>query len=187
MRLAVFLLALLLPLTLAEAAPPPAKPAPRPPLDVLFEQLRQAGSPEEAKPLETQIEVFFLRSGSPSVDLLMTRAATALTAGERPVARKLYDAVTDVAPHYAEGWHRRAVLQSEAGEDAQAMVSLQKAIQLNPRHFEAMEELGEMLEDYGDKPGALKMYRRALTIDPQYEGLQRHIDGLSRSVEGQGI
>ena len=44
-----------------------------------------------------------------------------------------------------------------------------------------------MLEDYGDKPGALKMYRAAQALDPQMEGLQRHIDSLSRAVEGQGI
>jgi tetratricopeptide (TPR) repeat protein len=66
-------------------------------------------------------------------------------------------------------------------------VSLQRTVELNPRHFEALEQLGEMLEDYGDKAGALKMYRRAKALDPQYEGLQRHIDGLSRDVEGQGI
>jgi tetratricopeptide (TPR) repeat protein len=187
MRLAACMLALLLPLALAEAAPLPVKPAPKPPLETLFDQLRQTGSPEEAKPLESQIEAFFLRSGSPSVDLLMARASTALAAGDKPVARKLYDAVTDVAPRYAEGWHRRALLLSETGDDSLAMASLQRTIQLNPRHFEAMMQLGEMLEDYGDKHGALKLYRRALAIDPQLEGLQRHIDGLSRTVEGEGI
>jgi len=184
MRLAVFLFALLVP---AAAAAPAAKPPQKPPIDTLFEQLHQASSPEEAAPLEEQIEAIFLRSSSPSVDLLMTRAATALSAGDKTVARKLYDAVTDIAPNYAEGWHRRGLMQSEAGEDGQAMLSLQKAVQLNTRHFEALEQLGEMLEDYGDKAEALKMYRRALALDPQYEGLQRHIDGLSRTVEGQGI
>jgi predicted TPR repeat methyltransferase len=181
MRSAAFLLALMLPLA-ASAAPP--KP---PPLDALFTQLHDAASPEEAKPVEAQILAFFLQSGSPSIDLLMTRAAAALTAGDKDTARKLYDSITGIAPDYAEGWHRRGLMQSDAGDDSAAMVSLQKAVQLNPRHFEAMEQLGEMLEDYGDKPGALKMYRRVMALDPQYEGLQRHIDGLSRDVEGQGI
>jgi tetratricopeptide (TPR) repeat protein len=181
MRLAAFLIAFALPLA-ANAAPP--KP---PPLDALFAQLHDAASPDEAKPIEDQILAFFLNSGSPSVDLLMVRAAAVQAAGDKATARKLYDAVTGIAPGYAEGWHRRGLMQSEAGDDGAAMVSLQKAIQLNPRHFVAMEQLGEMLEDYGDKPGALRMYRRALAIDPQYEGLQRHIDGLSRDVEGQGI
>lgn len=177
MRAVVFVFALMLPVAAQAAAP----------ADDLFAQLHGAASAEEAKPIEAQILAGFLRSGSASIDLLMTRAETALGAGKKDVARKLLDMVTEIAPRYAEGWHRRGLMQSDAGQDAQAMLSLQKAIQLNPRHFEAMEELGEMLEDYGDKAGALKMYRRALELDPHYEGLQRHIDGLSRDVEGQGI
>ena len=180
MRIIALLMALLLPVAAIAAAPPNS-------LDALFAQLKTVERPEEAKPIEQQILAQFLRSGSPSVDLLMTRADAALQAGQKDVARKLYDTVTDLAPRYAEGWHRRGIMQSEANEDSQAMVSLQKTVELNPRHFEALEQLGGMLEDYGDKPGALKMFRRALAIDPHYEGLQRHIDGLSRDVEGQGI
>ena len=179
MRLVAFLLALMLPAA-AWAAPPS-------PLDALFAQLHAAPSPEDAKPVEEQILALFRQSGSPSVDLLMTRAAAAEAAGDKDTARQLVDAVTDIASNYAEGWHRRALLQAAAGDDEGAMVSLQKAIALNPRQFEAMQQLGEMLETYGDKKGALKMYRRAQVLDPQFEGLQRHIDALSRAVEGQGI
>ena len=177
MRLAAFLLALMLPAA-AWAAPP---------LDALFAQLHAAGSPEDAKPVEEQILALFSQSGSPSVDLLMARATAAEAAGDKDTARQLVDAVTDIASNYAEGWHQRAALQSATGDDEGAMVSLQKAIALNPRQFEAMAQLGEMLEAYGDKAGALKMYRRAQALDPQLEGLQRHIDALSRTVEGQGI
>jgi len=180
MRWLALFVALMLPFA-ADAA------APADPLDGLFARLRSAGSADEAKPVEAEILAHFLHSGSPTVDLLMTRAAAARTAGNKDVARKLYDSVTEIDPNYAEGWHRRGEMQSEAGQDGPAMLSLQKAVQLNPRHFQALEELGEMLEDYGDKPGALKMYRRAGALDPQMEGLQRHIDGLSRDVEGQGI
>lgn len=179
MRFAAFLFALMLPTAVWAALPKP--------LDALFAQLHAAPSPEDAKPVEEQILALFRQSGSPSVDLLMSRAAAAELAGDKDTARQLVDAVTNIASNYAEGWHRRALLQSAAGDDEGAMVSLQKAIALNPRQFEAMEQLGEMLEDYGDKAGALKMYRRAQTLDPQLEGLQRHIDGLSRAVEGQGI
>ena len=177
MRLAAFLLALLLPVT-AQAAQP---------VDALFKQLHAAGSPEEAKPIEQQIISLFMQSGSPSIDLLMMRAAAAGGAGDKDTAKKLYDAVTGIAPNYAEGWHQRGLLQADAGDDTGAMVSLQKAVALNPRQFAALEQLGTMLEDYGDKAGALKMYRAAQALDPQFEGLQRHIDSLSRAVEGQGI
>ena len=43
---------------------------------------------------------------------------------------------------------------------------------LNPRQFAALSELGDMLQDYGDKAGALKLYRRALDLDPQLDGAE---------------
>jgi tetratricopeptide (TPR) repeat protein len=67
------------------------------------------------------------------------------------------------------------------------MISLQKTVTLNPRQFEAMSQLGDMLEEYGNKAGALKMYKRALAIDPQLEGAARHMRALEKDVEGQGI
>jgi tetratricopeptide (TPR) repeat protein len=166
----------------AEAAGPPQQA-----VDKLFAQLKTAQTPEDAKPLEAQILASFQASGSPSADLLLTRADAALSAGKKDVARHLYDTITDIAPRFAEGWHRRALMQQDAGDDGAAMVSLQKVVALNPRQFEAMTQLGEMLEDFGQKAEALKLYRRAIALDPLYEGLQRHIDGLTRDVEGQGI
>ena len=185
MRFAAVLLALLLPFA-AFAATPPAKPA-MPSLDTLFEQLRRAGTAEEAKPIEEKIGGVFLQSGSASVDLLMARGQAALTAGDKDPARKRIEAVTDIAPGYAEGWHIRANLQRTLNDDSGAMVSLGHVILLNPRQFAALFELGNMLEEYGNKPGALKLYRRALAIDPQLDGARRHIDALTRDVQGQDI
>lgn len=183
-----FVLAFLLALVSVAAAPDKKAHKPsKPEVDVLFERLAQAESSEDAKPIEDQILALFEQSGSPSVDLLMARAAAALASGNEGAARKLFDAVTVVAPKFAEGWHQKAQLQAEAGDDEGAMVSLQKVVTLNPRQFEAMVELGDMLEDYGKKDGALKLYRRALALDPQFEGAARHLRALERDVEGQGI
>ncbi len=179
MRALVFVSVLLLPLAAQAAAPPP--------LEVLFNQLKHAGSPEEAKPIEDRIGGYFLQSGSATVELLMTRGAAALAAGNNDVAKKLFESVTDIAPDYAEGWHSRANLQHATGDDSGAMLSLEHVILLNPRQFAAMSELAAILEDYGNKAGALKLYRKALEIDPQLDGAQRHVDALTRDVEGQGI
>src|SRR5690242_16881378 len=143
--------------------------------DRLFDALAKASSPEEAQPIEQKLTSLFKVSNSPSVDLLMTRASAALAAADNDTAKKLVDSVTAIAPSYAEGWRQRAHLQAAAGDDAGAMLSLQKAVADNPRHFAAMSELGDMLENYGDKAGALKLYRRVLALDPQMEGAARHV------------
>jgi DNA-binding XRE family transcriptional regulator len=95
-------------------------------LDKLFADLAKADSEDDAHPIQTQIEALFLQSGSATVDLLMTRGQSALQSGDTGTARKVYDSVTKLAPDFAEGWHMRAQLQSAAGDDTGALLSLQK-------------------------------------------------------------
>ena len=189
MRYAVLAFLLIsLPLT-AQAAPvkaaAPVHSASQ--LDQLFRQLSDAETEDEAKPIEQQIEALFLQSGSATIDLLMTRGAAALQAGDSKLAAKLVTTVTEIAPGFAEGWHQRAQLQGLSGDDAGAMASLERAVALNPRAFAALSQLADMLEDYGNKPAALKAWRRVKAIDPHAEGIDRRIRALSHAVEGQGI
>jgi predicted TPR repeat methyltransferase len=181
MRKLVLIAALLLPPSFASAGPAPSEE------DKLFAELKKADSPDLAKPIEDKLGQLFRVSGSASVDLLMTRAGSALGQADNATARALVEAVTHVAPHYAEGWRMRAHMQQASGDDAGAMISLQRAVLINPRHFAAMVELGEMLEDYGDKPGALKLYRRVLALDPQMKVAAEREKALTKEVEGQGI
>jgi len=191
MRKAVvaFLLLLLGGAVHAAQKPPAQKPPPTAAqrLDQLFGDLAKAEDEDDAKEIAQRINNIFSASGSPSVDLLMARAQVALTADKVKVARKLIEAVTKLDPKFAEGWHRLAALQAQAKDDRGAIVSLQKTIALNPRHFTACAELASMLEDYGDKRGALKFYRKALALDPRMEGIEHAVRGLTREVEGEGI
>ena len=179
MKRLVLIAALLLAPSLACAAPSEA--------DKLFAELKKADSPESAKPIEDKLGQLFRASGSASVDLLMTRAGTALGQADNATARTLIEAVTKVAPRFAEGWRMRAHMQRASNDDAGAMISLQRAVEINPKHFAAMAELGEMLEDYGDKSGALKLYRRVLVLDPQMRLAAEREKALTKEVEGQGI
>ena len=184
MRIAVALCLALL--SVAAAKPAPHKP-PKAMLDGLFARLAKSESPEDAKPIEDEIATLFVQSGSASVDLLMARGTAALAGGDDDDARKLFDAVTAIAPDFAEGWHRKAEMQSDSGDDEGAMVSLQKTVTLNPRQFGAMNELAGMLEEYGNKAGALALYKRALALDPQLEAATKRVRALEKDVEGQGI
>ncbi|HEX4272973.1 MAG TPA: tetratricopeptide repeat protein [Rhizomicrobium sp.] len=180
-------------LAVTPPAKSPAKPSAQPaPLKIeseqqLFAKLKQCSSAEDAHPIEAKLLSMFRASGSPSVDLLMTRAVTAQGGGDAKTARQLVEAVTKIAPNYAEGWHVRANMEQGAGDDTAALVSLQRAVLLNPRQFTALNELADMLEDYGDKAGALKLYRRALDLDPQLEGANQKVRELTQSVEGRDI
>ena len=170
-------------------APKPQAPAPKEvnSEDKLFAQLKQVENAEDAHPIEQKLMALFRASGSPSVDLLITRVQAAMAATDKETAKKLIDAVTAVAPTYAEGWHIRAGLEHAAGDDTAALVSLQKVVQLNPRHFRALDELAGMLEEYGDKAGALKLYRRALELNPHLPDATQKVRELTTRVEGRDI
>jgi len=188
MRVAAFATAFLLPFAAAaEPAKAPAPPSMAQQLDKLFADLAKAQSEDDADPIETQIAALFLQSGSPTVDLLMTRGQSALQSGDTSAARMVLDSVTKLAPDFAEGWHLKAQLQAAAGDDASALVSLQKAIALNPREFNALSHLADMLDDYGDKKGALAAYRKVQALDPQNDDANRAVRKLSREVEGEKI
>lgn len=176
-------------LSVASAAPqrPARKPSENPQLENLFGQLAKAGSEDEAKPLEDQIQTLFLQSGSASVDLLMTRAAGALGSGDLGTARKILASVTTIAPDYAEGWHQRGKVEAVASDDEGAIISLERAVKLNPRQFAAMAELAGMLAEYGDKRDALGFLRKALAIDKYLPDADREMRQLSREVEGEKI
>lgn len=184
-----FALLLLAPLA---ARAEPVKPAPKAltttqQLDKLFADLEKADSEENADPIESRIEALFLQSGSPTIDLLMTRSQSALKSGDAGTARKVIDSVTKLAPDFAEGWHMRAQLQLAAGDDAGAMISLQKTVALNPREFNALSHLADMLGEYGDKKGALSLYRKVQMLDPTNDDAARAVRKLTREVEGEKI
>jgi Flp pilus assembly protein TadD len=171
----------------AAPAKPPVHAQASSAIDKLFGQLAKAGSPEEAKPIEEKILAAFERSGSPTVDLLMTRAAASLQGGDADTAKRLLTAITDIAPDFAEGWHQRGILQAASGDDEGAMFCLEKAVSLNPRQFAALAELASKLEEYDDRPGALRLYRKVMALDPNFDDIARKVRGLSHEVEGESL
>jgi tetratricopeptide (TPR) repeat protein len=177
---------LLVALALPAAANAPA-PKAQSEIDALFGKLAKAGSAENAKPIEDQISALFNQSGSPSIDLLMVHVEAAAHAGDTDTAKSLVISITQIAPGFAEGWHQRAALAQSEKNDADALAYLQKTVALNPREFAAFQEIGGILESYGDKKQALQYYRRALALDPFLEGLGGQVQKLARDVEGEKI
>ncbi len=158
-----------------------------PRLDRLFQQLAKATTPPEAQGVEREIATLWLRSGSDTVDVLMTRAQQSVEAQDAATAKKLLDAVTEMKPGYAEVWYERAALLVAMDSPQEAAPDLQKAIELEPRHFQALALAGKIAEDSGDKRTALATYRRAVAVNPQLEAIKRKISALAAEVEGKDI
>lgn len=156
-------------------------------LDQLFGQLAHSKTPEEAKVIEDLIWDVWNRSGSISVDLLMERALEALAAGDYDNSLTFLDEIVDLAPGYSEGWNKRATVHFLRDDYARALGDLEATLALEPRHFGAIAGLALVLEDLGDKEGALDAYRRVLSVYPYLEGAGEAESRLTVEVEGRGI
>ncbi|MBO6904230.1 MAG: tetratricopeptide repeat protein [Parvibaculum sp.] len=200
--LSLFLLAAALSAPGAGAAPEPQRelaPEGAPPssegkaearevlLDKLLGELAEAEDEEAGRALERAIQSVWLSSGSPSIDLLMGRGLDALREDDIDRAYFYFDEVVTLAPGFAEGWHKRAAIHYLREDYAAALADLEQALRLEPRHYEALAGLGVILEDLGDRKGALEAYRRALKLDPWLENGATRIAPLELEVEGRGI
>lgn len=164
-----------------EAVPAPDE------MDRLFVKLRAARSPEDARAVEAEIWQGWLNSGSATVDLLVERAMTAMQAKAYPLALQLLDSVVELAPDYAEGWNKRATVHFLMKNYGESIGDIQRTLTLENRHFGALSGLGQILNQTGQKEGALDAFRRALRFNPHLRGAQDAIDDLAEEVEGRGI
>lgn len=156
-------------------------------LDSLFEQLAKAPNAQHAEVLEEAIWRVWTDSGSPSIDYLMGRGLTAMSEGEHGEALIYFTQTVTLAPGYAEGWSKRSALYYLMNDYQRALKDIEQVLRLEPRHFGALGGLAVLLNELGDKEGALQAYRKVLVIHPYLEGAQAAEKRLSEEVEGRGI
>jgi tetratricopeptide (TPR) repeat protein len=156
-------------------------------LDSLFDRLKEAKNPEQAKIVEAAIWKLWTNSGSASIDYLMDQGLDAMAAGEQGEALIYFTQVTTLAPGYAEGWSKRATLYYLMEDYQRALKDIEQTLRLEPRHFGALGGLALLLNELGDKEGALSAYRKVLKVYPHLPGAQEAVEQLSEEVEGQGI
>lgn len=156
-------------------------------LDDLYAHLATAEDQVHAQPIMDAIEKLWLYSGSDTVNVLMDRAAGAINAKRFDLALRLLDTVVELAPDYAEGWNRRAYVFFSDNDTGRALGDLRRVLALEPNHYKALEGLGQILKDIGQKKAALKAFKELLEINPNSSSAKQSADELQREVEGQGI
>jgi tetratricopeptide (TPR) repeat protein len=154
----------------------------------LYAQLGKARDAEAAVPIVESIEALWRFSGSDTVDLLMHRAERLAKDEDFDLSLKILDATADLAPDQAEVWHLMATVHYLKKDYGQAIADLKRALDRDPKHFGALNDLGVALEAVGAKKEALEAYRQALTVNPFLpESTKRAVDELGREVEGQPL
>ena len=152
----------------------------------LLEQLRDADAVEAAK-IAKQIKRNWARSGSASADLLFKRGRDALGANKPKVAFEHLTALTDHAPDFSEGWHLRASALYQQELYGPALEDLERALTLNPQHFDAIQGLGAIFEQLGDPKRAYEVYEQVLAIHPHHTTVLEAMERLEADVKGPAL
>ncbi len=156
-------------------------------LSNLYAHLATAPDRQTAQEIAQTIESLWQHSNSDTISVLLGRANTAIVLKELGVARELLDAAVELAPDFAEAWNRRALVYYMQNDYARALGDLRRAIALEPNHFKAMDGLGRILNDVGQKKGALETFRMLKKIHPFWENSDELIKELELEVDGRGI
>ena len=153
-------------------------------MQTLFSELAETGG-EGWMRAESDILRIWSRSGSAALDLLLIRGEAALDAGDTAAAIGHLTALTDHAPDFAAGWTARATAFALAGQAGPAAADLSRALQLEPRDWNALTLLGALLEESGDTARALAAYQASLKINPHQQDTADAVTRLTTADLGQ--
>jgi tetratricopeptide (TPR) repeat protein len=156
-------------------------------LSELYVRLAKAKDAEEAAPIINNIEALWRVTGSPTVDLLIGRAERFTKDKDLDLALQILDATVAMAPEEAEAWYFRAKVQYAEAKYDLALADLNRALERDPKHYRALEQLGLANEALGKKPEALEAYRQALAINPFLEDAGQAVRFLEKEIGARNL
>jgi len=156
-----------------------------PNLPTLFQFLKSAQHSDQAGKVEDKIWEIWSATGDPKLDKLMVSSSEAMERGDYTVALNQVDQILKAKPDFAEGWNKRATIHYLMGDYQQAIVDIDRTLELEPRHFGALSGLGMSNMKLGRDAAAADAFRRLLSIDPLYPNAKLNLklaqDALNRN------
>lgn len=153
----------------------------------LLNELSEATSPAIANRLERELMREWSKSGSASMNLLLKRGQDAIEVQDLHAAIEHLTALTDHAPHFAEGWHALALAYYQDERFGPAVDALERTLALNPHHFGALRGLGAVMEQVGRPEVAYEAYSRVIEMRPHDESVKEALDRLEVRVKGTAL
>jgi tetratricopeptide (TPR) repeat protein len=132
----------------------------------LFDKLFLSTNNMEASKLLFNIWDIWSIADNQETQIIFDEANQFMDVGELDNAIELFTKVVKQSPEFAEGWNKRATLYFLKGELNKSISDIEKTLNLEPRHFGALDGLAEIYLMQDDLVGAAVIYRRILEIIP---------------------
>src|ERR1041384_256348 len=158
-----------------------------PRLKGLFDNLRSAATPQAASDVEDQIWAIWGKSGDAEIDKVFQVGSQAMALGDTATALKIFDAIVQKAPDFAEGWNKRATIYYMMGNYKASLADIDRTLELEPHHFGALAGLGLVNIELDRDEAALDAFERVLKVDPQSQTARQNIEFVKQRIKDKSI
>jgi len=101
--------------------------------------------------------------------IALTERAIELDKGQHfAEAVALYEQAVRLSPSYEMAWSNMAADYVDLSKPAEAERAAKKALEINPKRYQAWNTLGTLAAKRGDNKRAVELFKNALAIHPDY-------------------
>ncbi len=137
-----------------------------PRLNNLFKKLNETENQDEIKDLISDIWNIWYEVDDPKVIEYFEKGIQAMNLRNYPLAIRFFNNLIEEDPNFAEGWNKRATVHFMMGNFDQSMQDIIKTLELEPRHFGALDGMGLIFIHQGQFQQAIDVYDKMLEIFP---------------------
>ena len=134
-------------------------------IDSLLEDLKNPDEIVREEATRKLWRIWFKQKGIYGLEII-DRSQKLLDAGELVEAEAVLNELINDQPDFAEAWNRRAFLFYTSGKYKKSLLDCQKVVELIPVHFGALHGMGLCYSALGEYAKAIKVFQRALEIQP---------------------
>ncbi len=152
-----------------------------PKLEILFNDLSQTQSEMKAQPI--LLEIWSIWSVA-----LDTKTQEKFDAGNQLMSKRQYDEsilmfsdAINLQPTFAEAWNKRATVNYIIGNYEESISDIFSTLELEPRHFGALDGLAQIYMLQNKYFKAAQVYRKILEILPYNKKAIMHLEYLEQS------
>ena len=137
-----------------------------PRLNNLFKKLNETENQDEIRDLISDIWNIWYEVDDPKVIEYFEKGIQAMNLRNYPLAIRFFNNLIEEDPNFAEGWNKRATVHFMMGNFDQSMQDIIKTLELEPRHFGALDGMGLIFIHQGQFHQAIDVYDKMLEIFP---------------------
>ena len=137
-----------------------------PRLNNLFKKLNKTENQQEISDIIKDIWDIWYEIDDPKVIEYFEKGIQAMRIRNYPLAVRFFNNLIEEDPNFAEAWNKRATVYFMMGDFDKSMQDIIKTLELEPRHFGALDGMGLIFIHQGQYQQAIDVYDKMLEIFP---------------------